>query len=132
MLYYCLSGRLPFSQTVVVKKGLSMRGHIVKGLFVFYEPHFRGVSEEAKAIVRGLLQVDPDARLTAGGALQSPWFADVRESVRAHPHATAPQQSHPSKKRGFVETESAAGDTPSHPWAKSRTRRPLKELLSAS
>jgi calcium-dependent protein kinase len=36
--------------------------------------HWAGVSSQAKAFVRGLLEVSPDKRLTAKAALQHPWI----------------------------------------------------------
>ena len=44
------------------------------GEYEFYENDWEGISEEAKLLIKGLLQVDPTCRLTAKQALNDPWI----------------------------------------------------------
>ena len=44
------------------------------GRFKFHDQYWNGISQEAMSLVRSMLTVDPDDRITAFDALQSPWI----------------------------------------------------------
>lgn len=72
--YTLLTGRLPFP-------GLTTReywNHVVKGNARFPDSLWHGISIHAKNLVKGLLNVDPEKRLTAFAALQHDWIVGVR------------------------------------------------------
>lgn len=80
ILYVLLVGYPPFmedNQHELFRK-------IRSGEYDFPEEDWRAVSDEAKDLIRKLLQVNPMERLTAGGALRHPWMlaSDVRLSSR--------------------------------------------------
>jgi len=53
----------------------------IKGAkFEFHERYWRGISEEAKAFIRALLNPNPQNRLTAVQALAHPWLEGVTAS----------------------------------------------------
>jgi calcium-dependent protein kinase len=69
IVFILLSGHMPFYG----KEDAQIRD-ITKGQFVMKAEHWSGVSSHAKAFVKGLLEVNPDKRLTAKAALQQPWI----------------------------------------------------------
>ncbi len=72
LLYIMLSGKMPFYGRDD-KACLKM---VATGRYQFPDREWRTISNEAKSLVRGLLQVDPDKRLTADAALQHNWLKD--------------------------------------------------------
>lgn len=70
IVYILLGGYSPFeeqSQEVLFRK-------IRAGSYVFHEEFWGPVSEDAKDLIRCLLNIDPKKRLTATTALQHPWM----------------------------------------------------------
>lgn len=47
--------------------------------FEFVEPYFDEVSSQAKDLIRKMLVVDPDKRLSAQAVLKHPWFSDCMD-----------------------------------------------------
>ena len=75
IIYVTLVGYPPFmeeDQRVLFKK-------IRYGEYTFYEEDWVGISQEAKDLIRHLLVVDPDRRMTASNALKHSWFNKVDE-----------------------------------------------------
>ncbi len=72
LLYIMLSGRMPFYG----KDDQACLKMIAIGRYEFPDREWKTISEEAKSLVRGLLQVDPDKRLTADAALHHSWLKD--------------------------------------------------------
>lgn len=74
LLYIMLSGKMPFY------------GHddhaclrmIGKGQYAMPDREWASISTKAKSLVKGLLQFNPDKRLTANAALHHPWLVDPR------------------------------------------------------
>lgn len=64
VIFALLSGYMPFCKPE----------EIVKGNFKVIHEKWKHVSEDAMNFVASLLTVDPEARLTAEGALQHPWI----------------------------------------------------------
>ena len=69
LLYEMLSGHLPFEGTPG-----EIWAKICKTDVSFTWPEWKFVSMEAKDLIRGLLQKDPEVRLTCSQALQHKWF----------------------------------------------------------
>lgn len=73
ILYVLLCGTPPFfgeNDSVIVDK-------IEAGKFSFDGAEWQGVSEESKDLIKKLLTYDPNQRVSAGEALQHPWFKKV-------------------------------------------------------
>jgi len=70
ILYNLLSGKQPFAGT----KKAEVLGKIKAGDYSFPDSEWKGISSDAKSIIRGLLQIDPGKRLSASGALHHPWI----------------------------------------------------------
>lgn len=51
--------------------------------YEFHPEYWSTVSEDAKSLIRSLLTLDPDARLTAKQALEHPWIHSEDEVLRA-------------------------------------------------
>jgi serine/threonine protein kinase len=71
MTYILLCCRPPFSGATSADVGRAIH----KGAYTY--PDYALVSEEARELIRGLLEVDPAKRLTAKEALKSKWIASV-------------------------------------------------------
>lgn len=71
VLYVMLSGRMPFYGHSDVQ---CLRRTAV-GEYSFPDREWSNVSEDAKSLVKSLLQIRPETRLTAGAALQHRWLA---------------------------------------------------------
>lgn len=69
LTYILLGGYAPFSHNNRMK----LFGLIRKGQYQFDPQYWAHVSEEAKDLIRGMLERDPGKRLTATQALQHPW-----------------------------------------------------------
>jgi len=55
---------------------------IKKGLYKFVDKYWGTVSDEAKSLVRSLLCIDPEKRLSAAKALEHPWMQVHDENLR--------------------------------------------------
>lgn len=75
--YILLGGYPPFieqNQRELFKK-------IKRGSYEFHPEYWGQISREAKDLIAGLLTVDPDKRLSAEGALRSPWITGSDEML---------------------------------------------------
>jgi len=70
LAFFFLSGKLPFKDNNVMRLNQNIR----KGSFTFDAADWEGIDEKAKDFIKGLLSVDPAARLTAAKALEHPWI----------------------------------------------------------
>lgn len=70
ILYTILTGRLPFPGRNLTE----YFRNVVAGQPKFPEMLWKGVSQAAQSLVRGLLQVDPEKRLTSFAALKHIWI----------------------------------------------------------
>lgn len=70
IVYLLLSGRLPFLS--MHQKDLFRK--IIAGKYEFHPDDWNGVSDQAKDLVSQLLEINPDNRLDAKGALLHPWL----------------------------------------------------------
>jgi calcium/calmodulin-dependent protein kinase I len=77
IIYLLLSGNLPFmgrSQKELFRK-------IVAGSFDFDEAEWEDISEDAKDLVRKLLVLNPDDRITASDAVRHKWLKASRDRL---------------------------------------------------
>ena len=81
IFYNLLSGYPPFFDVDERK----MRVKIKEAQYKFYSPDWDDVSNEAKALIRGLIEVDPAKRLTASKALTHKWFDKTEEMKNLAP-----------------------------------------------
>eukprot|EP00177_Eucheuma_denticulatum_P005989 GFKZ01010926.1.p1 GENE.GFKZ01010926.1~~GFKZ01010926.1.p1 ORF type:complete len:424 (+),score=52.24 GFKZ01010926.1:560-1831(+) len=75
VLYVMLSGRMPFYG----KDDVQCLRMTANGDYSFPDREWKHVSEDAKSLVRALLQIRPELRLTAKAALQHKWLATPQE-----------------------------------------------------
>ena len=69
-MYFILCGHPPFygsTEKRILEK-------VVKGLYEFKDSEWEGISEDAKDLIRKLLEYSPEKRLSAEEALNHPWF----------------------------------------------------------
>jgi calcium/calmodulin-dependent protein kinase I len=70
VLYVMLSGRMPFYG----RDDVDVLRRTAQGKYTFPDREWSFISEDAKSLVKALLQVDPSKRLTARAALQHRWL----------------------------------------------------------
>jgi len=85
ILYFVLGGYPAF----VDDKPKALFHKILKGEYEFHDEDWSHVSAEAKDLVRGLLTIDVNRRLTASQALKHPWIS--KRSSRRRPTSHTPQ-----------------------------------------
>jgi len=78
ILYICLVGYPPFSES---PDSPPLTEQILKGLYTFPEAFWSDVSEQAKDLVRQMMCVDPNKRLTITGVLEHPWLANDHDNT---------------------------------------------------
>jgi serine/threonine protein kinase len=69
VVYILLGGYAPFEGPVDL-----LAQAIISGEYEFHEKYWDEISTDAKDMISNLLQVNPEIRLTADDALQSPWM----------------------------------------------------------
>mmetsp|Transcript_927 Transcript_927/g.2921 ORF Transcript_927/g.2921 Transcript_927/m.2921 type:complete len:396 (+) Transcript_927:313-1500(+) len=72
VLYNLLSGKLPFDSEEEPEKIFRL---ILDGKFTFPDREWENISRDAKRLIKDLLVVDPEKRLTIKGALKSRWLS---------------------------------------------------------
>lgn len=79
VIYVMLCGYTPFSEKTQDK----VFERIKAGEYKFDKGDWSKVSEEAKDLIKGLMCINPDKRLTAGQALRSKWISGLsQQSLR--------------------------------------------------
>ena len=77
IIYTLLSGYEPFRG-----KPRSILYHrIANGTYRFHPEQWDSISDEAKSFVKGLIEVDPEKRMSAKDALQHEWVCSCDEKV---------------------------------------------------
>lgn len=94
VLYVMLSGRMPFYG----RDDVECLRRTADGHFTFPDREWLKISEDAKSLVRALLQVNPEKRLTAKAALQHQWLA-VPENLSDTPIHNDLSGIHSSRRR---------------------------------
>lgn len=74
ILYTMLCGRAPFHARSRDDSALAVMTRIKSGEFSFSSPAWAGVSQEAKAVVQGLLTVNPNQRLRMSDLRNNSWL----------------------------------------------------------
>ncbi|XP_066511078.1 serine/threonine-protein kinase Chk2-like isoform X2 [Hoplias malabaricus] len=103
LLFVCLGGYPPFNTQ---SSTLSVREQILGGQYVFIKSQWKGVSSDAKDLVKKLLVVDPVKRLSVGAALDHLWLKD--EEMRATAHRMMCAENVPETTEAPGPSESAA------------------------
>eukprot|EP01138_Halocafeteria_seosinensis_P002850 gb/GECG01002911.1/.p1 GENE.gb/GECG01002911.1/~~gb/GECG01002911.1/.p1 ORF type:complete len:1327 (+),score=183.78 gb/GECG01002911.1/:1-3981(+) len=87
ILYAMLAGYLPFDEYPEDEGDendqvaqMSWEERIKTGTFHFPPPVWTHISSDAKQLITGMLQVDPEKRLSVDQCLKHPWFASERSS----------------------------------------------------
>lgn len=79
-LFEMLSGQIPWPKTSKKEYLIS----IVLGKFNFDLPVWSTISEEAKDLIKKLICINPNKRLTAKEAMNHPWFKDVYRNSKVN------------------------------------------------
>jgi calcium-dependent protein kinase len=75
ILYVLLCGFPPFDG----ENEKEIFAKVLRGQYSFDEPEWKSVSDEAKNLIKRLLDMNPDKRYSAEEALKDPWFDHVIE-----------------------------------------------------
>merc|ERR1711918_138258 len=78
LLYVILSGCSPFC----AEEEEQLLKQVAEAKYEFFENEWKGISEEAKDLVRRLLVVDPLQRLKMEDMLEHPWLKDSISKCR--------------------------------------------------
>ncbi|XP_076468755.1 MAP kinase-activated protein kinase 2-like [Babylonia areolata] len=76
IMYILLCGYPPFYSNHGAAISPGMKKRIRNGQYEFPKPEWSSVSQEAKDLIRGLLNTDPDQRLSIKQVLGNKWVAD--------------------------------------------------------
>lgn len=70
VVFICLSGTFPFH------KGENIKAQIIAVYYQFDDIIWKEISDDAKNVIKHLLQLNPNNRLTANELTSQPWFND--------------------------------------------------------
>lgn len=76
ILFSLLSGSLPFTGM----NDIEILQKVEKGKWSFSSPVWKDVSSGAKLLLKGLLEINPERRLSADKALKDPWLNSTQKS----------------------------------------------------
>jgi len=82
ILYILLSGSPPFCDNRLDK--MNLRDQILKAKYTLYPQLFDHISDDAKDLIKKLLQKVPDKRLSSEEILEHPWLDDDAMKEKAH------------------------------------------------
>jgi len=93
IMYICLCGYPPFSRKL---SKYPLKTQILNGLYTFKPEHWNNISEDAINLIKSLLQVNPNNRITVSQALKHPFITkdDIKMQVdyelkrKREPHAS--------------------------------------------
>lgn len=77
IMYIMLCGYPPFYN----ENDARLFDSIMAGQYEFHSPYWDGISDDAKDLIRHLLVVDPQERLTAKLAIEHKWFKASKKSL---------------------------------------------------
>ncbi|XP_078599628.1 serine/threonine-protein kinase Chk2-like isoform X1 [Branchiostoma floridae x Branchiostoma japonicum] len=81
ILFVCLGGYPPFTDE---RKDMKLEEQIIRGSYQLHEKYWRGISDDAKDLIKKLLTVDPKKRFTVTQALNHPWLKDPEMTAKAN------------------------------------------------
>ncbi|KAJ8686446.1 hypothetical protein QAD02_022240 [Eretmocerus hayati] len=81
ILYCCLSGLTPFK---VHDKTYTLHDQIVRGMYNFHSSKFFKVSSAAKDLIKRMMTVDPNKRITIQKVMEHPWLNDPAMLNKVH------------------------------------------------
>ena len=84
LLYEMLSGTPPFSEDRRVD--MELRDQVLTANYEFYPGLFDDISEQAKDLIKRLLEVDPEERISSQQILQHCWL-QVTFAALCHRHS---------------------------------------------
>lgn len=114
ILFICLSGYPPFSESNCTT---ALKEQITRGLYNFIPAAWNHVSQPAQDLVKKLLVVDPEKRLTTKQALDHSWLQDddmkriADQLMYDVAHPMPPPSQLMSRKRGHDEDADASTST---------------------
>ena len=95
ILFICLGGYPPFSDEI---KEHSLREQITRGIYTFPKEYWKDVSEDAIDLIKKLLTVDSDSRISTKEALQHTWIQDDEMKCKVKELMGKPLESAGSKR----------------------------------
>ncbi|XP_056313341.1 serine/threonine-protein kinase Chk2 isoform X1 [Danio aesculapii] len=110
LLFICLGGYPPFNTECAT---MSVREQIINGQYRFIPSQWKNVSNEAKDLVKKLLVVDPQKRLSVEEALEHPWLKDDKMRQNANllmNTGAANQPMHPEATRQKRKAQEGEGE----------------------
>ncbi|CAF0805339.1 unnamed protein product [Rotaria sp. Silwood1] len=125
ILYICLVGYPPFSES----PDSPLNEQILKGLYTFPDEFWSEVSATAKDLIRQMMCVDPNKRLTMAGVLEHPWLADDHDNtVRVEKIMFANSQIVKSLKRPACDEHTAMDEDDATPSTASNSNGRIKRV----
>lgn len=102
ILFVLLEGNYPFQENTLSQQ-------INAAQYSFAAPIWKRISDEAKNLIRSLLVIDPNARLTAQQALQCEWLTSPSNAAPANGSAAVGHQASNGNTRGSAEESNGHG-----------------------
>ena len=91
ILYILLCGKPPFYSKHNLNISGGMKRRIKTGDFTFPEPYWNKVSEESKDLIRGMLNINPEERLTIEQVINHSWVNNIFSEETPLNSLTTPQ-----------------------------------------
>lgn len=91
ILYILLSGKPPFYSKNNLKISSGMKRRIRIGDFKFPEEYWNKVSEESKDLIKGMLNTNPEERLTIDQIINHSWINNIFSAEKPLTSLTTPQ-----------------------------------------
>lgn len=111
ILFICLVGYPPFCES---PDSPPLTEQILKGLYTFPDAFWSDISDSAKDLVRQMMCVDPNKRLTIASVLEHPWLAHDLENTARVDELLSPTvvQSRSAKRRADMDETCMDNDEP--------------------
>lgn len=117
ILFAVLGGYPPFYHHTVAGTFQQIR----RGDYEFHSEYWSGISFDAKNLIRAMLTLDPEKRITAEDALDHPWMTGRGEILRARSLSGNLEQFKKfNEERKYSNRATPAVQSVSHYWLLSR------------
>ena len=126
VIYVMLCGYTPFRE----KSQEKTFERIKAGAYKFDSEHWSIISEEAKHLIRGLMCINPDKRLTAKQALKSEWITGVTSQTLKR-HSLESSKKRLKERRGLLMQEIACAFKDFRKAAKKPYKKAKHKFLSS-